>query len=233
MRPSFSRPSRCQRMKPSASAASSWASSSPSAYPCRSGATPEASSWQTSCSIYAGGSASLDHGPTNHPRAQGKIRTCPGYDDRYAYHKRTSIYTCILLHHQAHPLSPVQTHRDICCWVQGCRIPLRRTGCHNVEFEHIVQDQPPPSTLYEPCARYKTPRRRGKNHVAQRRCLFRPPPRWLQCLERGRRCNICSISTLWRFPPCKRYLQGCGGARHLHNGGVLSTRDVWSSTRCL
>ena len=61
--------------------------------------------------------------------------------------------------------------------------------------------------------------------MAQRRCLFRPRPRWLQGPKRGRRCNICSISTLWRFLPCTRYLQGCGGARPLHNGGVPSTRE--------
>ena len=105
----------------------------------------------------------------------------------------------------------------------GGRYPPVAQGCHNVEFEHIVQGQLPPSTLYEPCARYKMPSRWGKSHVAQRRCLFRPRPRWLQGPKRGRRCNICSISTLWRFLPCTRYLQGCGGARPLHNGGVPST----------
>ena len=35
---------------------------------------------------------------------------------------------------------------------------------------------------------------------------------------------ICSIFTLWRFPPCTRYVQGCGGGRPLYNGGLLSTR---------
>ena len=118
----------------------------------------------------------------------------------------------------------------------GGRYPPVAQGCHNVEFEHIVQGQLPPSTLYEPCARYKMPSRWGKSHVAQRRCLFRPRPRWLQGPKRGRRCNICPISTLWRFLPCTRYLQGCGGARPLHNGGVPSTRAATGfapTTSCL